>query len=63
MFMSQNITAQEITFAAVPMTEVKDAAKPAPTEGPYDWAADVYGADSFVFRADMTQDVCAAQFA
>ena len=58
-----NYAAQQDHFPAIAMTHVPDIAKPAPTEGPYDWASDTCGADSFVFRADMDRDVTAVEFA
>ncbi|UWQ95450.1 hypothetical protein K3728_17520 [Rhodobacteraceae bacterium M385] len=51
MLETTDYTAPLPVFPAMEMTEVANTAKPAPTHGPYDWAADAYGADSFVFRA------------
>ncbi|MBY4893817.1 hypothetical protein KUL25_13685 [Rhodobacteraceae bacterium N5(2021)] len=44
-----NPKALQTTFAPMGLTHVPEVAKPAPTEGPYDW-----GTDCFVFRPDMT---------
>ncbi|GAB5447746.1 hypothetical protein [Gymnodinialimonas sp.] len=41
--------ALQTIFAPIDLTHVPEVAKPAPTEGPYDW-----GTDCFVFRADRT---------
>ncbi|WP_341862896.1 hypothetical protein [Gymnodinialimonas sp. 57CJ19] len=51
MLETTDYTAPQPVFPTMELTEVANTAKPAPTHGPYDWAADAYGADSFVFRA------------
>lgn len=58
-----HIASQQNIVPATPMTHIPEVARPAPAEGPYDWARDTCGADSFVFRVDMDRDVTAAAFA
>lgn len=45
-----NPMALQTIFAPMGLTHVPEVARPLPTEGPYDWSA-----DSFVFRADITE--------
>lgn len=58
-----NFAPEQNQFPAIAMTHIPEIAKPAPTEGPYDWASGTFGADSFVFRVDMERDVTCAEFA
>lgn len=54
--------APQSVFAAMELTKGEDVAHSAPSETPKDWS-DAWGADSFEFRSDMTNDVTTAQFA
>lgn len=54
--------APQFVFAAMELTKGADVAHSAPSETPKDWS-DALGADSFVFRSDVTNDVTTAQFA
>jgi hypothetical protein len=50
-----DITARAAIFAPMKMTPVAPPAHPAPPAGPFDWTCAPYGADSFVFRPEITE--------
>ncbi|QXT40300.1 hypothetical protein [Gymnodinialimonas ceratoperidinii] len=47
-------TAQDTIFAPMQMTHVANTTRPAPSADPFDWSTTPYGADSFIFRPDIT---------
>lgn len=48
-----NAEPQTSTYPAIDLTPVPEIPTFPPSEGPYDWAADTIGADSFVFKAEI----------